>query len=334
MLWQLSVLATEWGYWFALPGAFYLLLRSFAVWSRILVAPSRSAVWSRILVALSGILLLTPLMRAAALPQPLDWRTLFTGTQLTRTPPKTYLFAPQLALDYYRTKTPNAPLVVVIHGGSWHGGDQKQLPKLNWHLAQNGYDVAAITYRLAPAHKFPAAVEDTKTAIAYLKAHAHELGFDPGRIVLLGRSAGGQVALVTAYTSNDPAIKGAISFYGITDLRWGWDHPSPKRVLDSPTILRDYLGGAPAERGTAYDAASAINSAVTATPTLLVHGGNDVLASPHHSRKLARKLREAGKRVQYLELPWATHGCDYAFNGPCGQLSTRAVDEFLRNVMN
>lgn len=334
LAWQLSVLATEWGYWFALPGLLAV------VSLRLFVAQSRSAVLSRRfvapfgLVAISGLLLLTPLTRAAALPQQLNWATLFTGAQLEKTPPVTYVYAPSLPLDFYRTNTPNAPLVVVIHGGSWSGGDQKQLPNLNWHLAQQGYAVAAITYRLSPAHRFPAAVDDVRTALTYLKAHAHELGFDSTRIVLLGRSAGGQLALITAYTSNDPAIKGAISFYGITDLRWGWDHPSPKRVLDSPRVLLNYLGGPPAERGAAYDSASAINFAATATRTLLVHGGNDELASPHHSRLLARRLKAAGKRVEYLELPWSTHGCDCAFNGPCGQLSTRAVMRFLGSATN
>ncbi|MGQ0812854.1 MAG: alpha/beta hydrolase family protein, partial [Gemmatimonadota bacterium] len=75
--------------------------------------------------------------------------------------------------------------------------------------------------------------------------------------------------------------------------------------------------------------ASPVNFVATATPTLLIHGGRDELVFVQHSRMLADRLRRAGKTVDYLELPWSTHACDYVFNGPCGQMSARAVAAFL-----
>lgn len=321
--WKLAILATEWGYWFALPG---LIAAAF------ITAEHKLLKIAALLAIVGGLLLLTPLARA--IPHRPSIMHLMHGTHAHRVEPAHYTYSPGLALDLYKPHSADgaSPVVVVIHGGSWRGGDQTQLAKLNSHLANEGYAVAAITYRLAPAHKFPAAYDDVRAAIAFLKARAGEFGIDASRIVLLGRSAGGQLALLTAYTARDPAIKGAISFYGVTDLRWGWEHPAAPLVIDSRGVLEDYIGGTPAQAGAAYDTASPIDHVQTATPTLLIHGGRDELVFDEHSRMLYERLMAAGKSVRYVELPWATHGCDFAFNGPCGQVSTRAVLEFLRSV--
>ena len=105
-----------------------------------------------------------------------------------------------LSLDFYPSTTNKvSPVVIVIHGGSWQGGDSKQLPELNSYLALKGFNVAAIDYRLAPKYKAPAPVEDTRDAINYLMANAKVLNIDTNNIVLLGRSAGAQIALNAAY---------------------------------------------------------------------------------------------------------------------------------------
>ncbi|CAF1138692.1 unnamed protein product [Rotaria sp. Silwood1] len=87
-----------------------------------------------------------------------------------------------------------------MHGGSWSGGNNKQLPELNSHLAQAGYHCAAINYRLVPQWKCPAPIEDTAAALTYLRQHADELNIDRNNFILLGRSAGAQTALLAAYT--------------------------------------------------------------------------------------------------------------------------------------
>ena len=91
-----------------------------------------------------------------------------------------------------------APLVIVVHGGSWESGDNKQLPELNSYLAHKGFNVAAITYRLAPQYKSPAPSEDVHDAIQYFIQHAARYKIDTNNIVLLGRSAGGQIVLSAA----------------------------------------------------------------------------------------------------------------------------------------
>jgi len=238
-----------------------------------------------------------------------------------------------LLLDFYRAAKPNAPLVVVIHGGSWSGGDRMQSSPLNSILMRSGYAVASIDYRLAPANPYPAPEHDIAIALAYLKSHADSLGIDRSKIALLGRSAGGHLALLAAYTLNDPAIRAVISFYGPTDLRWAWEHPGNKLVIDGRGTLKRFIGGTPQERGPTYDEASPIHHLQSAVPTMLIHGARDELVSVHHSEVLAQQLQNDHVTHIFLELPWATHGCDYFINGPCGQVSTWAVERFLAAVL-
>jgi acetyl esterase/lipase len=240
-----------------------------------------------------------------------------------------------LQLDLYQPWEPTdaAPGVVVVHGGSWHHGDSAQTPALNSYLAARGYVVAAINYRLAPGHRFPAARDDVLAAIAYLKARAGDFGLDPQRLALLGRSAGGQLALLVAYTADDPAVRGVISFYAPTDLRYGYQHPARKAVIDGIPLTESYLGGSPTTIPDIYDAASPITFADAAPPTLLIHGGRDELVAPIQSERLAARLQAAGRPHCYLRLPWATHGCDINFSGPSGQVSTYAIERFLAGVM-
>jgi acetyl esterase/lipase len=169
-------------------------------------------------------------------------------------------------------------------------------------------------------------------ALGYLKANADAIGLDSTRIVLLGRSAGGQLALLVAYTAGDPSIRGAIGLYPAIDLAYAYDHPSDPRLLDGPATLRAYLGGALDQIPDTYAAASPITFVDSAPPTLLIHGLRDELVSPTQSQRLAARLAQAGRPHLLLGLPWATHGYDAHFSGPAGQISTYTVERFLAAV--
>jgi acetyl esterase/lipase len=241
-----------------------------------------------------------------------------------------------LTLDLYfpRMAEGPAPGVIVVHGGGWQTGNSGDLPELNTYLAARGYLVASINYRLAPRARFPAAREDLKAAITYLKTHAADLGLDPERLVLIGRSAGGELALLAAYTADDPAIRGVVAFYAPTDLHYSYAHPANKWVIDSRRLLEEYIGGPPRGFFAAYEAASPIRFVGSRLPpTLLIHGGRDELVSPAQSERLDARLAEAGTPHLLLRLPWATHGCDAHFNGPCGQITTYAIERFLASTM-
>jgi acetyl esterase/lipase len=275
---------------------------------------------------------------ALARPAPLVARDLLLGVRSpsVRSRRITYTVKDGHALDlelYSAATLAAAPCIVVIHGGSWANGDSAQLPGLNRYLAARGYAVAAISYRLAPAHRFPSARDDVLAAIEYLKRQALELGIDPRRFVLLGRSAGAQLALLVAYTADDPAIRGVIDFYGPADLVYGYEHPARKTVIDSVGVIGRYLGGSPADMPEVYAAASPIcHTGPDCPPTLLIHGGRDTLVAPIQSDMLAERLAQTRAQYLLLRLPWAEHGCDVNFSGPSGQISTYAIERFLAAV--
>lgn len=224
------------------------------------------------------------------------------------------------------------PLIIQIHGGSWRSGDQTQLPPINRYLAARGFTVAAITYRLAPTHPYPAAYKDVLAAIEHFRDNDDKYKIDDDKIVLMGRSAGGHLALLAGY--REPKhIKGIIAFYPPTDLEWSWNHPSNPLVLNSPETLGGFMGGTFEEKSELYREASPIHYVEKdSPPTVLIHGGRDELVSPKQSRRLAKVLEEKGVSHFHLDLPWATHGCEANLAGPSGQLSLYVIERFLAKV--
>ena len=94
----------------------------------------------------------------------------------------------QLRFDHYRALRGDgpAPVVVVVHGGAWMTGDPSQAAGNALHFARRGIATVSLSYRLAPTHRFPAAIDDVRHGLRHVRAHAGELGIDPGRIALLG----------------------------------------------------------------------------------------------------------------------------------------------------
>lgn len=352
-LWILAILVTEFPYIFIV---FTIILFMFK--SR-LIGYKRAG---NVLAYISLILFLSPVFRAYAiaaklpaglnaafgntvsdlksphLTKPYSFFSMFSGIDGNAVPFQTFTYKTYpdigLQLDFYPTKTSGKkPCVIVIHGGSWSGGDDKQLPELNSYLSRQGYQVAAIDYRLAPKYQNPSPVEDVKNAIRYLKSHAEKLDIDTNNFVLLGRSAGAQIALLAAYTLKNEGIKAVVSYYGPADMIWGYAFPSNPLVLNSHKVMEDYLGGTYKQVPKNYAASSPILYANAASvPTLLIHGENDVLVSYQHSIRLDAKLSQLKAKHFLLSLPWATHGCDYNLNGPSGQLATYTVERFLNVV--
>lgn len=244
-----------------------------------------------------------------------------------------------LQLDAYRPAGSDAgpqPAVVVVHGGGWSGGTRSDFPAWNAWLVSLGYLVFDVDYRLTPQPNWQAARDDVQAAVAWVRAHATALGVDPGRVALLGRSAGGHLALLAAYTAGATGgaqVQAVVAFYAPTDLAWGYAHPANQRVIDGPETLRRFTGGTPASHPQVYARAAPITYAgAAAPPTLLVHGGEDQLVRPAHMERLLARLQEAPAtgRHQSLFLPYAQHGFDYFFNGWGAQVTRAAVQAFLR----
>lgn len=250
----------------------------------------------------------------------------------TRPVPRTpWAYSGALQLDLYGAigRSP-APCVIVIHGGGWDDGDRGQISHFNDWLAGRGYAVAAISYRLAPGATWPAQRDDVLAAIAFVKARAGEWGVDPSRLVVLGRSAGGQIAEASAYASHDPSVRGVIALYAPADMNFAYAFSREDDVIKSPSLMRKFLGGTPDEARAAYDSASGILLVGPRTPpTLMVHGAIDTLVWNKQSERLSARLTGSGVPNLLLSLPWATHALEYNLSGPSGQLTRYAVEWFL-----
>lgn len=276
---------------------------------------------------------------------PFAWSRLWSVRGVAPVSVETRTYGPggALAMDVYR-EAGNAdrlqPVVIVIHGGGWDSGDRFQLTAFNHQVARMGYVVAAISYRLAPAHVWPAQKEDVLAAIAQVKTHAAELGADATRIVLLGRSAGGQIASAVGYGVDDPAVVGVVGLYSPHDLNFAWRYAREDDALNSPKLMRQYLGGPQSERAAAYDDASGIRFVKRrdaadprpTPPTLLMHGTIDQLVWRRQSERLTTVLAVNEVPHVFVELPWAVHAFDFNPHGPGGQLLDYALRNYLRVV--
>lgn len=343
-LWLLAVIAGEYCWVFAL-----LSLVVFASGRRV----DRAFITGTIISAIAFFIFILPIFQASLisgklsseldkafpvkakreLGKPFALSKLFAQTPEVDHVKRTYVeYADtSLTLDFYQSKIQGRkPCVIIIHGGSWSSGDSQQLPELNSVLAANGYNVASINYRMAPRWKSPAPVEDVENALKYLRAHAAKLSIDTSAFVLLGRSAGAQIALIAGYTLKNEHIAGVIDFYGPADMVWGYAAPSNPLIMDSRKVMERYLGGTYNSVSKQYVNSSPLSFVDgSVPPTLIIHGKNDALVAYEHSRRLNEKLQQAGVPHYWIRLPWATHGFDYNINGPGGQLSTYAVQRFM-----
>ena len=137
-----------------------------------------------------------------------------------------------LHLDVYQVSASSKPTPVVIqlHGGGWIRGDRPSSYRSFSGLLAAGMSVVTVEYRNAKDAPAPAAIQDTRCAMAWVKAHAAQYNFDPNRVILYGGSAGGHLALMGAYApasfnppgcTDQPHVAAVLDFYGPTNLAEG-----------------------------------------------------------------------------------------------------------------
>ena len=356
-LWLTAVAAGEWSLWWGLLG----LIGSGLAW-RALARGARTTAGIALALGLlaAGLALVPPfqtLGAARASGIRLSLARYLLGLHRAPRPPlrQTETFAVHdgkpLRLDVYRPAgtppTGGRGAVIVIHGGSWSRGDKSDFPHWNRWLAREGFVVFDVQYRLTPQPNWRAATGDVKCAVAWVKRNARRYGAHPDRIALLGRSAGGHLALLAAYTPHEPAlppscagatdtrVAAVVSLYGPTDLVWGYHNPARPDIIDGPGTLRRFLGGDPQARPEAYALASPVNHVGPGVPpTLLLHGGRDTLVGARHAGLLAQRLRAEGVPHEAVVLPYAQHGFDYPWNGWGAQIVRPALLRFLRSYLN
>jgi len=310
------------------------------------------------LLALGAIAIgLIPVVQARQLARErgvaLDWRRALRAPIDTAGPGQPNLTVPYLTVEDDRTLSLDVYLpsprpaiatrpILVVHGGFWSAGQRGEAALTSRHLAELGFTVFDVEYRLAPQPNWKSAIGDLKCAIGWVKRHAStaDWNVDPARVALLGRSAGGHLVLMAAYAPADPALPASceagdtsvdavVALYAPTDLIWGYEHPSNPRAADSRARMRNFLGGPPEAGGDRYRSLSPVERVTPAAPrTLLAHGGRDQFLSHAHMDLLATRLVAAGVPHETLFVPYAQHAFDFG-GGPSSQIFETTLLRFL-----
>jgi acetyl esterase/lipase len=196
--------------------------------------------------------------------------------------------------------TAPTPIVICIHGGGWKGGSRSTYRFLGPLLAERGFAAFSIDYRLVRGdqNRYPAAVDDVRAAVAYVRDHAAELNVDPKRVVLMGDSAGAHLAALVGLTLQ-PAVAAVIGVFGVYDLAAQWQSDLLSRPSDN--IAQLFLGAALMENRKRYFEASPLSyveSGKGGPAFFLAWGTHDDIVDPLQSKSFLLALKQAGFYVR------------------------------------
>jgi acetyl esterase len=229
------------------------------------------------------------------------------------------------------------PGLVYCHGGGWVLGDLDSHDTVCRHLANAARcAVVAVDYRVAPEHKFPAAVDDAMAATAWVAEHGADLGIDPERLAVGGDSAGATLAAVTCLAARDagrPKLRYQVLVYPVTDC--DMRTPSQEQFADGHLLTRgnqlwfqaNYLRG-PADKADWRASPLKVASVAGVPPALVLTASHDPLRD--EGEAYARRLVEAGIRITSWRVPGQIHG--FLPMGKLMRASAPALDEIARHL--
>lgn len=241
---------------------------------------------------------------------------------------------PAQRLDLYQPPPGpgSAPVVVFLHGGGWAHGDKSPCPAAA--LTEFGFAVASVNYRLSPTAPFPAQLDDVRSAVRWLRAHATEHNLDPARLGVWGISAGAHLAALLGTTSTGPAdaVQAVCDWFGPTDLaHFGDDARSAGLAVKPqwPLLILAFLGGPVERKADLVALADPTRTVSVATPPFLIqHGDRDEWVPLGQSRRLADALAAAGVPHTFTVVRGGGHGP--GFDAPAVRA---AVVAFFRRTL-
>ncbi|MCA9247382.1 MAG: alpha/beta hydrolase fold domain-containing protein [Planctomycetales bacterium] len=247
-----------------------------------------------------------------------------------------------LKLDLYLPEAEQPHLVVWIHGGGWRSGSKANCP-LSW-LAEHGYAVASISYRLSGVAKFPAQIHDCKGAVRWLRANAAKFGYRSDAIAVAGSSAGGHLAALMGTSADVKELEGdigghldqssrvaaVIDFYGATDFELRSQTQAHKTEIEG-AVVYELLGG-PVTKNLALARLASAATHVTADdpPFLAFHGDKDNKVLLNQSQRIEQVYRDAKLPLDLHVLAGSGHGGSEFYIGERRELMRAFLDQHLR----
>lgn len=237
------------------------------------------------------------------------------------------------------TEKGSSPVVINIHGGGWNKGVKESQTGFNTFFKM-GFAVANISYRLTGHTTAPAAVEDARCALIYLIKNAKALNIDVNRIVVMGGSAGGHLALMVGLLENDHRFDGncpgvenikvaaIIDKYGITDV-WDWGYG--QRITSSSA--KRWLGNKANDQAFAASVSPITYVNKNSPPVFIVHGDADPTVPYQQSVDLYNKLKQAAVKTEFMTVKGGLHG---KFDKEKNSEVNKAIADFLKalNIPN
>lgn len=240
----------------------------------------------------------------------------------------------RMDIYYNPTSASPTPAVIHIHGGGWnHGTKESQTGFGSWF--KSGFAVINVEYRLVQVAPAPAAIEDVRCALSYVKTHAKELNINPDKIVVDGSSAGAHLALMAGLLENDrrfdtecPSkidmrVAAIVSNYAPTDF--SGNNIDAKKWKS----LANWLGDKVDDESFRNAVSPLANVKKTSPPVFIVHGNADPIVPYQQSVALHEKLDQYGVYNVFITVEGGGHG---GFDKDKKTEISHALSEFLQKI--
>lgn len=218
--------------------------------------------------------------------------------------------------------------LILVHGGGWTSGSKAEFVSYidSFKTRLPGYAIFNIDYRLVNGgNLFPTQENDVKAAVDFILANADRYNVSKDQFSMLGFSAGAHLALLQAYKYGSPKIKAVVNYFGPTDLVAMYQKPWHPLV---PLALQMITGKSPETEEDVFEKSSPTYFVSAQTPpTLIFHGGKDVVVNVSQSKLLAEKLKASGVKHELHIYPGEGHGRWY---GKSLSASFELVEKFLK----
>lgn len=216
------------------------------------------------------------------------------------------------------------PGVLLIHGGAWTVGSRMLATWYARKLAESGYVAAAIDYRKMPQYSFPACLDDAETALKWLVQHATPYGLDPGRVAVMGDSAGGHLALLLASKTwssleqntdekeHSVQVKAAVGLYPPSDLTY-YVRAHKNKIKSSFTrwFMNRFLQTSDNNKEAFSSASPLYGLHPGMCPVLLIHGKRDSVVPWEQSATYFEQSKKLGNPIQFVSFEGQGHAFDY-----------------------